>query len=210
MTPTFAVPSTFLTRRGFFSFSILNPFSLGKVISMNRPVAPLSSNAFTATPLWFFNFSSPTFSQTSLSGWGMCRTSLTLSVVLVKLDLLPSFSGRNTLYRLLEASRELTVLYCLLLTPVAFLLLSPFSTYPNNFWPYGPTSRTHSRFCLLPFLCPHPLHLGLSLDPFDFGWAYSAPCIPYCCFLLSMWSVLLFLHMILYCILLSHWLMKEE
>ena len=57
----FTVPSIFLTNRGFFNFSILNPFSLAKVVSMNRPVALLSSNAFTATPSWFSNFSSSTF-----------------------------------------------------------------------------------------------------------------------------------------------------
>ena len=117
-----AVLSTFFTRRGFFNFSILNPFSLAKIISMNRLVAPLSKNAFTTTPLWFSNFSSSTFNQTFLSGRNMRHTSLILSVVLVKFDLLPSFSGRNTLYKLLEASQELTVLYFFLLTPMAFLL----------------------------------------------------------------------------------------
>ena len=54
----------------------------------------------------------------------MRYTSLTLSVVLLKFILLPSFSRYNTLYKLLETSRELTVLYFLLLTPTVFLLLS--------------------------------------------------------------------------------------
>ena len=58
---TFIILSTFFTRRGFFNFSILNPFFLAKVVFMNRPVTLLSSNAFTATPSWFSSFSNPTF-----------------------------------------------------------------------------------------------------------------------------------------------------
>ena len=149
---------------------------------MNKPVTSLSNNAFTATLLWFSSFSSPTFIYTSHSGRSVCYTSLTLSVVLEKFNLLPNFSGHNTLYRLLEASRELTVLHCLLPTLAVFLLPFPFSISPNNFWPYSPTFCTHSKFCLLPCLCLHPLHLDLFLDPFGFDWAYSAPGILYCCF----------------------------
>ena len=79
---------------------------------------------------------------------------------------MPSFSRYNILYRLLEASRELTVLYFLLLTPVAFLLLFLYA-FPNNFWPCDPTSHIHSMSCLLLYLHLYPLHLGLSLDLFD-------------------------------------------
>ena len=133
---------------------------------MNRSVALLSSNALTAIPSWFSSFSSPTFIQTSFSSHRVHRTSFTLSVILVQLNLFPSFSGCNILYRLLEASQELTVLHFLLLTPIAFLL--PFLyVFPNNFWPYGPTSHIHSMSCPLLLLCLYPLHLGLSLDPFE-------------------------------------------
>ena len=48
--PAFTIPSTFLTNKGFFSFSILNLFSWAKVISINRPIALLSSSTLTATP----------------------------------------------------------------------------------------------------------------------------------------------------------------
>ena len=165
--PAFTIPSIFLTNRGFFSFSILNPFSRAKVIFINRPIALLSSNALTATPLWFSSFSSPTFIQTSLSSCRVHYISLTLSVVLVQLNLFPSFSGCNTLYRLLKASRELTILHFLLPTPTAFPL--PFLyAFPNSFWPYGPTSHTYSTSCPLLLLCLYPLHLGLFLDPFKF------------------------------------------
>ena len=102
--PAFTVPSTFLTSRGFFSFSILNPFSQAKVVSMNRPVAPLSSSAFTVISSWLSSFSSTTFIQTSLGNHRVCCISLILSVVLVQFNLIFSFSGHNTLYRLLEAS----------------------------------------------------------------------------------------------------------
>ena len=91
-------------------------------MSMNRPVALLSNNAFTAIPSWLSNFSNPTFNQTSLNGRSVCCMSLTLSVVLVDINLLPGFSRHNTLYILLEASQELTVLHFLLLTPTAFLV----------------------------------------------------------------------------------------
>ena len=132
--PAFTVPSTFFTNRGFFSFSILNPFFWVKVISISCRVH---------------------------------RTSLTLSVVLVQFNLFPSFSGCNTLYRLLEASRELTILYFFLLTPVVFLLPF-FYAFSNNFWPYGPTFYICSMFCPLLFLCLSLLHLGLFLDLFEF------------------------------------------
>ena len=110
---------------------------------MNRPVAPLSSNAFTAIPLWLSNFSSSTLIQTSLSGWSVHCISLTLSVVLVNFDLLPSFSRYNILYKLLEASQELTVLHFLLPTCTAFLL-SFLCVFSNNFWLYGPTFHIYS------------------------------------------------------------------
>ena len=75
------------------------------------------------------------------------------------------FFWAQYLYRLLEASQELTVLHCLLLTPAVFLLLFSFSSiFSNNFWLYGPTSCTCSRLCLSLFLCLYPLHLGLFLD----------------------------------------------
>ena len=77
-----------------------------------------------------------------------------------------SFSRRNTLYRLLEASQELTVLHFLLPTPMAFPLLFLYA-FPNNFWPCGPTSHIHSMSCFLLYLHLYPLYLGLSLDPFD-------------------------------------------
>ena len=104
--------------------------------------------------------------HTSLSGRNVRRTSLALSVFLEKFNLLPSFSGRNTLYRLLEASRELTVLHFLLPTLAAPLLLLLYSS-PNSFGPYGQTSHNDSTFYLPLSLCRHPLHLGLSVDPFD-------------------------------------------
>jgi len=47
--PAFTVLFIFLTNKGFFSFSILNPFSQAKVVSMNRPIALLSSSALTTT-----------------------------------------------------------------------------------------------------------------------------------------------------------------
>ena len=47
---------------------------------MNRPVAPLSNNAFTAISSWLSNFSNPTFNQTSLNGRSVRHMSLTLSV----------------------------------------------------------------------------------------------------------------------------------
>ena len=156
-----------LTRREFFIFSILNPFSFAKVISMNRSVTLLSNSTFTTTPSWFSSFSSPTFIQTSLKGCSVHHTSLTLLVVLVKFNLLPSFSGYNILYRLLEASRELIVLHFLLPTLAAFLLSSSYVS-SNNFWSYGPTFHIHSTFCLLLFSYLCPFHLGLSLDLFDF------------------------------------------
>ena len=155
--PTFTVPFTFLTKSRFFNFSILNPFSLAKAVSMNKPIAPPSNNAFTAALLWLSSFSSLPFIYTSHSSRSVHCTSLTLSVILENFNLLPNFSGCNTLYRLLEASQELTVLYYLLLTLIAFLLSSSSSISPSNFWPYGPTFHTHSKFCLLPFLCSHPL-----------------------------------------------------
>ena len=118
----------------------------------------------------------------------MCCTSLTLSVVLANFDLLPSFSRYNTLYKLLEVSQELTVLYFLLLTHVTFPL--PFlCVFPNNFWPYGPTFRIHSMSYPLSFLCLPPLHLGLFLDPFEL-FLYILP--PF-----SMLFVSSFLHTIL-------------
>ena len=102
--PVFTIPSMFLTNRGFFSFSILNPFFQAKVVFMNRPVAPLSSSTLTVTPSWLSSFSSLTFIQTSLSSYRVYHISFTLSVVLVQLNLFPSFSGCDILYRLLEAS----------------------------------------------------------------------------------------------------------
>ena len=165
--PAFTVLSIFLTNRDFFSFSILNLFSQAKVVSMNRSVTPLFSSTLAATPSYLFSFSSPTFIQTSLSSYRVYHISFTLSVVLVQFNLFPSFYGYNTLYRLLEASQELTVLYFLLPTPTAFLL--PFLyAFPNNFWPYDLISHTHSMFCSLLFFCLYPLHLGLFLDLFEF------------------------------------------
>ena len=149
---------------------------------MNKPVASLFNNAFTAIPSWFSSFFSPTFIHTSHSSCSVCHTSLILLVILERFNLLPNFSGCNTLYRLLEASWKLTVLYCFLPTLAVFLLPFPFSISPNNFWPYGPTFCTHSKFYLLPFLYPYSLHLGLSLDPFGFDWVYLAPGILHCCF----------------------------
>ena len=153
--PAFTVPSTFLTSRGFFSFSILNPFSQAKVVSMNRPVAPLSSSAFTVISSWLSSFSSTTFIQTSLGNHRVRCISLTLSVVLVQFNLILSFSRHNTLYKLLEASWELTVLHFLLLTPTIFLLLFSYA-FPSNFWLYGPTFYIHSTSCslLFPYLYP--------------------------------------------------------
>ena len=131
----------------------------------------------------------------------MCCISLTLSVVLAEFILLPNFSGHNTLYRLLEASQELTVLHCLLLTPAVFLLLFPFSPiFSNNFWLYSPTFCTCSRFCLPLFLCLYPSHLGLFLDLLSYpglGCLILPPCILHCYFQPSILSVLLFLCMIL-------------
>ena len=138
--PTFIAPSTFLTNRGFFILSILNPFSFAKVVSMNRPIALLSNSAFTAIPSWLSSFSSPTFIHTSLSSCNVHHISLALLVFLEKFNLLPSFSGCNTLYLLLEASRELTILYFLLPTLAASpLLLLYFS--PNSFRPCDQTSH---------------------------------------------------------------------
>ena len=111
---------------------------------------------------------------------------------------MPSFSRCNTLYILLEASRELTVLHFLLPTPVAFLLLFP-CIFPSSFWSYGLTFHTCSMSYLLPSLCPHPLCLGLFLDLFEL-------LLYWMCFLLlslcifppfSMLFVLSFLYMIL-------------
>ena len=148
--PAFTVPSTFLTNRGFFSFSILNPFSQAKVVSINRPVTPLSSSALTATPSWFSSFSSPTFIQTSLSGHRVCCTCLTLLVVLVQLNLFPSFSGHNILYRLLEASKSSlsSIFFCWLLWrfhyssfmpfPAIFGYIAPLPTYIT--YPVSPSS----------------------------------------------------------------------
>ena len=144
---------------------------------MNKPVAPLSSNTFTTTPSWLSNFFSPTFIHTSLSSRSVYRISLTLSVVLEKFVLLPNFFGCNILYRLLEASQELTVLHCLLLTlAVSRLLLLYFS--PNNSWPYGPTFHSDNMSYLPLFLCRCPLHLGLSVDLINFSLCWP-------CFLLS-------------------------
>ena len=165
--PTFIAPSTFLTNRGFFILSILNPFSFAKVVSMNRPVALLSNSAFTATPSWLSSFSSPTFIYTSLSSCNVHRTSLAPSVFLEKFNLLPSFSGCSTLYLLLEASQELTVLHFLLPTLVASpLLLLYFS--PNSFRPCDQTSHNDNMFYPLLFLYQRPLHLDLSMDPIGF------------------------------------------
>ena len=198
--PMFAVPSTFLTKSGFFNFSILNSFFLTKAVSMNKSVTPLSNNIFTAIPLWFSSFSSPTFIHTSHSDYSIYCTSLTLLVLLEKFNLLPNFSGHNTLYRLLEASQELTILHFLLPTPTAFLLLFPY-VFSNNFWPYGPISHIHDTFYLLLFPCLYPLHLGLSLDLFGFllYWmCFLLYILPLCSvLLLSMLYVLLFLHIIL-------------
>ena len=115
---------------------------------MNKPIALLSSKAFTATSSWLSSFSSPTFIYTSLSSHSVHCTSLTLLVVLLKFNLLPNSSRRNILYRLLEASWELTILYFLLPTPAAFLLLFPY-VFPNNFWSYSPTSHIYNMFYLL-------------------------------------------------------------
>ena len=123
---------------------------------------------------------------------------ITLSVVLVQLNLFPSFSGYNTLYRLLEASQELTVLHFLLPTPVAFLLLFLYA-FPNNFWLCGPTSHTRSMSYLLPYLHLYPLHLGLSLDLFDLLLYQVYFLLLFLCILLpfSTLFVPLFPHMIL-------------
>ena len=143
----------------------------------------------------------------------MCCISLILSVVLAKFILLPNFSGCNTLYRLLEASQELTVLHCLLLTPAVFLLLSSFSSiFSNNFWLYSPTSCTYSRFCLSLFLCSYLSHLGLFLDLLSYpslGCLILSPCILYCYFQPFISSVLLFLCMILLHILLRKHLSRH-
>ena len=108
-----------------------------------------------------------------------------------------SFSRCNTLYRLLEASQELTVLHFLLPTPVAFPLLFLY-TFPNNFWPCGPTSHTHSMFCLLPYFYLYPLYLGLFLDLFDLLF-YQVYFLLFLCILLlfSTLFVPLFPYMIL-------------
>ena len=200
--PMFIVPSIFPTRKEFLNFFILNLFSLAKAVSTNRSVALLSNNIFTAILSWLSSFSNFTFIQTFLSSCSVHYTSLTLSVVLAEFILLPNFSGCNTLYKLLEASQELTVLHCLLPTPVAFLLSSLSSTFSNNFWPCGPTFHTHSMFYSLFFSCPLLLHLDLFLDLFDFDWVHLASDILHYCFLLSIWSALLFSHTILLYILL--------
>ena len=127
----------------------------------------------------------------------MCCISLTLSVVLTEFNLLPSFSGRNILYTLLEASQELTVLYFLLPTPAAFLLLFSYA-FPSSFWPCSPTFHTHSMSYLLLFLYLYLLCLGLSLDLFDLllyqVYFFLFFCIP---LPFSMLFVSLFPHMIL-------------
>ena len=111
---------------------------------------------------------------------------------------MPSFSRHNTLYRLLEASRELTILHFLLLTPMAFLLLFLYA-FSNNFWPCGPISHTHSMSCLLPYFHLYPLHLGLFLDPFDLLLYQVYFLLLFLCILLpfSTLFVPLFPHMIL-------------
>ena len=114
------------------------------------------SKAFTATPSWLSSFSSPIFIHTSLSGHSVHHMSLTLSVVLLKFNLLSNFSGCNILYRLLEASQELTVLYFLLPTPVVSPLLLLYS-FPNSSWPYGPTSHIGNMSYSSLFPCWHPL-----------------------------------------------------
>ena len=79
----------------------------------------------------------------------MRHTSLALLVFFEQFNLLPSFSGHNTLYRLLEASRELTVLHFLLPTLAASLLPLLYS-FPNNFGPYGQIFHSDSTFYPLP------------------------------------------------------------
>ena len=111
----------------------------------------------------------------------------------MEFNLLPNFSGHNTLYTLLEASRELTVLHFLLPTPAVFLLPFP-CVFPNNFWLYGPTFHIRSMFYLLPFLYPRLLHLGLSLDLPEV-LPYSL-LFPYILLLFSMLFVPPFLHII--------------
>ena len=191
-------PPTFLTRSGFLSFSILNPFSLTKAVSMNRPVVSLSNNTFTTTPLWFSSFFSPTFIHTFFSSCSICCTSLTLSVVLEKFNLLPNFSGCNILYKLLEASWELTVLHFLLPTLAAYpLLLFYFSS--NNFRSYGSTFHNDNMSYLLLSLCWHPSHLGLSVDLINFPlyWLYLLySYILLHCLSISVLSVLPSLHII--------------
>ena len=137
--PTFTISFMFLTNREFFSLSSLNPFLFTNWVSMNNPVALLSSSALTTTLLWFSNFFSPIFIYTSLSGCSICRISLTSSVLFWQETLSSSFSGYNTLYLFKKASQKLTVFYCLLLTLIVFLLLFPlFSFFANNSWLYGP------------------------------------------------------------------------
>ena len=81
-------------------------------------------------------------------------------------NLLPNFSGPNIL---LVANQELIVLHFFLLTPVVSLLLvSFFLIFYSSSWSYGPTFHIHSKSYFLPFLCQYLLHLGLSLDLFNF------------------------------------------
>ena len=125
--------------------------------------------------------------------------SLTLSVVLENFNLLSNFSRCNTLYKLLEASQELTILHFLLPTLVVYpLLLLYFSS--NNSWSYGPTFHNDNMSYLPLFLCQHPSHLGLSMDLFDFPlcWLrFSLLYVLFYCFPISTLSVLPFLHIIL-------------
>ena len=145
--PTLTVLSMFYTNRGFFSLFSLNLFSFTNFVSMNRPIALLSNNAFTATPSWLFSFSSSTFIYTSLSSYSVCHTSLILSVLPWQETLFSSFSGCNTLYIFEKASQELTVLHCLLLTFMAFLLFFLlFFSSVNSFWLYGPIFYIYSMF----------------------------------------------------------------
>ena len=108
---------------------------------------------------------------------------------------MPNFSGRNTLYTLLEASQELTVLHFLLPLLAAFLLPSP-CAFPNSFWPYGPTSHIHNTSGLPLFLCLHPSHLGLSVGPLEFllYWPCFLQLLPYTLLPFSTLFDLLFLH----------------
>ena len=115
---------------------------------------------------------------------------------------MPSFSGHNTLYKLLEASQKLTVLYCFLPTPaVSLLSILSFPISSSNSWPYGLIFHTHSMSYLFLFLCQHPSHLGFFLDPFDLllnlVYLFLLFCVPYWGFLLSMLFSLLYLHIIL-------------